>query len=477
MLFAFQSQYFSSDSAYFHVKHIEHIRDTGKPMLYDSLSYGGKSVLYPPLFHYILAFLSLFIPLVIVLKIIPALMLGLLAVIVYLLGIELTQDYRAAFFSATLTAFIPLLVSRTLNQVSVYTFILPLFFFMIYCFLKIKEKKSYLWYFIGLSLLFPFLHPNAFLFVLVLLFYVALLVSEGFTLSKIHKEALVFSALLIILLEFFFYRSALLEHGFGVLQGGIPAQFLPSVFQSVNVLEIFYHVGVATIVLGSFGVYSLLFRKREKHALLLVSVVLSTLLLLLFKLLDFFGGLLFLGVTLGVLSSIAFAHLFKYVSITKLAKYQSYLLLIFFVVVLVFSFLPSYYLANQVVTQSISDDEVISLLWIRDHTPKESVVLADVDEGNYINAIAQRKNIADISFLLAPDALVRLEDIKIMYLTFSEARALSLFRKYHVNYIYVSKETKQKYSFTKLIYTTNAQCFKKVQAYGTTEIYQILCST
>ena len=248
LIFSFQTEYLSSDDAYFHLRQIEHIVQSGRPLTLDPLSYGGRTILYPPLFHYFLAFFALFLPLSLVVKVVPAILLGILAVLAYALAKEITHDTKASFFAALVTGFIPLLVSETLNKVSVYALVLPLVFYMIYCFMKIKENTTYVWKFVILSFILPLVHPSAILLVLVLVFYILLVVSESFTLSILRREALVFSALVLMLLEFFFYKNALLEQGLMLFQGGVPSLLLSSFFQNVNVFLILYHLGILTLV-------------------------------------------------------------------------------------------------------------------------------------------------------------------------------------------------------------------------------------
>ncbi len=71
LYFAFQSPTFTSGDAYFTIRQVEHIRQTGLPIFEDALSYGGRTYIFPPLFHYVLAFFNLFLPITIVGKLIP----------------------------------------------------------------------------------------------------------------------------------------------------------------------------------------------------------------------------------------------------------------------------------------------------------------------------------------------------------------------------------------------------------------------
>ena len=116
LYFSLQTNYFSSDDAYFNIRHTNYIIENFKPIYYDELSYGGRYVLYPPLFHY---FLAIFILIPFALKIIPEILLASLVFFVYLIAKEITKDENAALFSALISAFIPLYISETLNQVSI----------------------------------------------------------------------------------------------------------------------------------------------------------------------------------------------------------------------------------------------------------------------------------------------------------------------------------------------------------------------
>ena len=106
--FSFQSSYFSSDEAYFNIRHTQYILDNVKPMSYDELSYSGRQIQYPPLFHYLLAVFSLIFPIAIVAKILPALFAVATSFVIYLISYEMTKDNVAALFSALFSSFIPI---------------------------------------------------------------------------------------------------------------------------------------------------------------------------------------------------------------------------------------------------------------------------------------------------------------------------------------------------------------------------------
>src|SRR3990167_7023349 len=79
---AFQNDYFSYDS-YFHIRQVDSIVNTGKPVFDDPLSQGGRFFLFSPVFHYIFALFSLLVPFEIIGKIIPNILYALLIPLSY----------------------------------------------------------------------------------------------------------------------------------------------------------------------------------------------------------------------------------------------------------------------------------------------------------------------------------------------------------------------------------------------------------
>jgi asparagine N-glycosylation enzyme membrane subunit Stt3 len=120
LYFVYQVEGFSSN-AYFHIREVESISDKGSLTRFDELSYGGREILYPPIFHYFLAFFDLFFPLNFVLKVIPELLISFLVIIVYKIAKEMTKDENSALLAALISGFVPLFIGNTLNQVSVYS--------------------------------------------------------------------------------------------------------------------------------------------------------------------------------------------------------------------------------------------------------------------------------------------------------------------------------------------------------------------
>ena len=82
---AFSIPNFTYES-YFHLRQVDNIINTGMPLYYDELSYGGRELLFPPFFHYFAAIFALIIPLELAAKILPNLLIASMPFIVYLIS-------------------------------------------------------------------------------------------------------------------------------------------------------------------------------------------------------------------------------------------------------------------------------------------------------------------------------------------------------------------------------------------------------
>src|SRR3989344_8386098 len=411
LYFVFQSKNFSSDEAYFHLRHINYILENNKILFYDDLSYGGRYVLYPPLFHIILAYITL--GSMLLLKIFPAVFASLLVFAVYFIAKYITNDKKTALFTSLLASFVPLYMTETLNNLSPYSLVIPLIFFMLYCLSKI-DNQIYLWLFIVSSLLLPFLHATAILFLLTILIYLVISKSEGLELTKLKKEAMLFSVAVIILIELIIFKKAFLQYGLDVIWQNIPVNIFADEFKSLNVFGIIFGVGIVQLIFGLFGLYYGLHKLKKRLVYMTSSLILG-------------------------------------------------------IFVLLLSIMPIYSISNKV--SPVFDQTIADMEWINNNVREDATVLAPLQEGNLIISLAKRKNVADSEFLLAPNALKRSEDIKIMYTVGSEAIALGLMHKYNINVIYESDNLDKIYGKYNLAYLNNKECFNEIMW----RIYEVRC--
>jgi len=465
LYFVFQSNNFSSDEAYFHLRHVNSILSEGKILFYDELSYGGRFVLYPPLFHMLLAYLTF--GNLLLLKILPALFASLMVFVAYAIAKYITNDTKTALFTSILASFVPLFIIETLNNLSPYSLVMLILFLLFYFLTRIKEI-NYLWYFILFILLLAFLHAAAFLFLLTILIYLIILNSENIPLEKIKKEVILLSVFIILLIGFIIYKKAFLQYGFGILWQNIPVNIFADEFKNLNVLDILFGVGLLPLIFGLIGLYYG-FKTKRRLVYMISSLILVIFMLLLFRLMPLTVGLMFLGVSLAIISSLAIKNIFDYFEQTKLFNYKRYFIYLFLLLVFVFGIIPTYNISTKVNT--IFDQTIDDMQWINKNLALNATVLAPVSEGNLVSAIAKRKNVADSEFLLAPNPFERYEDIKVIYTVGSEAIALNLIKKYDINYIYVSDNLDKIYENHNLNFLDDKNCFKEIKW----RIYEVRC--
>ncbi|MEK6862940.1 MAG: hypothetical protein AABW57_02135 [Nanoarchaeota archaeon] len=464
LYFAFSVQSFSSDESYFHFRLINYIIEHKLPMFHDNLSYGGSNIYYPQLFHILLALFS-FIPYF--LKIFPAIIASSLVIVVYLIAKKITNDDVSSLLTAFLAAFIPIEIRNSVNQISIYSFIVPLILISYLCLINLEQKK-YFNLFLVLSFLLPLIHTSSLLFIFSLLFYFILSNTESLFISRYKKEVMMFSFFLILLINFLIYKGVFLQYGINVIWQNIPSSLFSEYFKGLNVLEAIYLTGVLPIIFGSFGIFLGLFKEKNDSIILLTAAILTTLFLLSIKILNLQTGLLFLTVFLVIVSSLTISKIYSYLSLTKFSKFKKYVSLIIVLLIVGLSFIPSYFVAKSLPNY---DPQVKSFQWINENTEKNSTILVPFEIGNILTAIAERKNVMDNNFLLAKNTEERFQDVNLVYNTFSKIKALEALRKYDVRYIYVDDYVKDKYKIKGIRYIDDEKCFEEIK----NDVYKIVC--
>jgi len=464
LYFAFSIDSFSSDESYFHYRLINYIKENKSPMFYDEFSYGGSKVFYPQLFHVILALLS-FIPYF--LKIIPAIFSSSLVIIIYLISKKITNHENSSLLTAFLAAFIPLEIKTNVNQISIYSLLIPVILLLYLCLINIEEKK-YFNLFLILSFLLSLIHPASLFFILSLIFYLILSNTESLFISKYKREIMTFSSFLILIINFLIYKNEFLKYGFDIIWQNIPNSLFSSYFQNINVLEAIYLIGLLPIILGSLGIFFGLFKEKDDPIILLTSAILTTLLLLSMKILNIQIGFLFLSIFMTIISSLTILKIYNYLSLTKFSGLKKSITFIILISVLILSIIPSYFAANSLPNY---DPQINSFKWIKDNTLNNSTILAPMELGNILTANSERKNVMDTNFLLARNTEERFNDINIIYNSFSKIKALESLRKYNVNYIYFDDYAKKKYEIDKIRYIDDEKCFKEIK----NDVYKVIC--
>ena len=466
---AFSTPGFSGDDAYWNIRQIEHIRATGMPLYDDPLSYGGRTFVFSPVFHYIIAASTLVLPVEFAAKVMPNLFATLLILIIFGIVRRLSKHDGVALFTAIFSAFVPVWFAQTINTLSIATFAVPLLFFVVYAFLRIQEQRWRYFYLIGL-ILFSFTHPLVLLFVLGLMIYLILILVERLHIDRTEMEITLFSIFFVLWSQFLLYKKFILAHGPGVVWQNIPPDLLSTLFQDITILTAIYQIGILPVLYGVFVVYRYLFRRRHKMTYFLIAFTLAAVLLLWFRLIPLLVGLILLGMFLLVLFSKWVDFYLKYVHTTRFHKLQPLLVLSLIIAFILTSILPAWLGAWNVQSEAISPEGLRAYKWIQEQTLPSSVVIAAVSDGHRVTALTEKKNVIDNHFLLKRDAKQRLHDVKRVLTTTFSVEAINLMDRYGSEVILLSPQAKRELKIDTLAYAPS-RCFAIVYDEGGYEVF------
>ncbi|MBD3249757.1 hypothetical protein GF336_06955 [Candidatus Woesearchaeota archaeon] len=468
LYFEFQPENFNYDS-YDTLRQINHIKDTGLPLIKDSLSFGGKTNIFSPIHPYILAIINIPLPDTIVFKLLPNLIASSIIIITYLISKKITNSENIALTASFISAFIPIYLSETINSISIYSLVIPLMFFTLYLLMDSKKTNSA----IICILLLSILHPSSLIFAASIIIYMLLAKLEHIKLERSETELFLFSIFLTVFTQLIIYRQALLAHGPLVIWQNIPSQILSSYFTPLSILEAIITIGVIPFSAGIYTIYNYLLKRKDKSLYLLISFAMSSLILLWLKLIDPEAGYIILGITMAILSAKTLKDANIYLKKTLFSDYKKHLLLVMLIVFILSSITASFYITMESISDSPDNAEIDALLWLRENSEENSTILATPEQGHLITAVAERKNIVDSNFLLTENPSQRLEDIERMFKTPYKIEAIDLLNKYSTDYIFFSEKAKQEYNIDRLRYI-DGECFEKVYE-DNILIYQSLC--
>lgn len=471
--YAFQTPYFLDNEDYLTSRQVEHISSTGVPIMYDELSYGGRTYIGSPVFYYILALFNLAIPLVTVCKVVINIFASSLVIVVYLTAYELSKSRNAALFSAFISGFIPVFFKTTFNSLSIYSLVFPLLFFCAYCFLKI-EKQGYIYLYLISLFLLTLLSPIVLLLIICFAFYVFLLKLDRMKQNRAELEVILFSIFFVIWFLFIVYKKAFLFHGYSVIWQNVPKEMLKNYFGGITILGAIYQIGSIPILYATYAVLQHMYKPKYRTSCFFSSFAFSTVILLWLRLIEPHIGL----ICLGIISVLLFAHFYKfsfqYWKHTHFARFRYILFLSFLFSLILSSVLPSLSYADKAVKNTISDEEMAVLKWLDLNSEKNAAILAPLSQGHLVTGIAKRKNIADDNFLLIKDAGERYDDIGKIYTAMFETEALRVMSKYRISYILLTEEAKSKFGIEELSYASDPKCFTLVYN-KTMKVYESKC--
>ena len=204
---------------------------------------------------------------------------------------------------------------------------------------------------------------------------------------------------------------------------------------------------------------------------MLSAMIITDFVLLFMKMISFKVGVMFLGILISIVAAIGFDRLLRYVDLTKFAKVKPLIMVALIAGILLTTLLPSYFAAKSLINNTLTEQEVSALTWIKQNTPEDSIILANVDEGNYVLEIANRRNVLDSMFLLAPN---RYSDVYELFNTESLVKALNIIDKYNIDYVYFSNRADRDYKNNAMKYIDD-NCFAEMYSNELAKVYKVAC--
>ncbi|GIU68875.1 MAG: hypothetical protein KatS3mg002_0111 [Candidatus Woesearchaeota archaeon] len=471
IIIAFQTPLFNYE-AYFSLRQIENIKETGFPTYNDPLSYGGKIQLFTPLNYYILTLFSLIIPEDIVAKIIPNIFASLLIIVAYFMALKITKNPKIGLITGFMTGFIPILFFD-INRISTDYFSTLIIFSIIYCLFKINERK-YIDYSLILMFILVLTTPLALILILGLLFYLLLSKLENNYIELKELEIILFFTFLTTWINLLIFKNALLTHGIMVIWQNMPTEVISRFFSNLTLLETFYTISIIPLLLGIYGFYLAFNEEKNREVMILTGFGIAVFLLMWFRLLNLITSIFLLSVTLVIISSFSLKRINGLIEISKFHKYKKLFILLFIVLFILTSTIPSIILGMEKSKETPKLEDIVVLQWAEKNTPKTAVIAGTLEEGHLITYYAKRKNIADNRFLLVQNIDQRIEDINKIYATRFQIESISILNKYNSKYILLTDYARKKYNIDK-IYYINEDCFQEIVYSKNTTLYMNKC--
>lgn len=459
---------FPNYESYYSIRQVEHIQDTGMPLINDPLSYQGRSTFSNPLSYYIFTLFSFFTPLLILFKY-GGIVLSLIA---YYLIFHISHSmYKKPWISLLLVSIAllnPTVFGAHLNTLIPSSIFIILFLLLIKFFFD-KNHTA----FVIVVILATLTSPFSLVLVLGFFFYFLLLKLETLRSKTSELELLFFSAIFIIWFNLISYKKLLFMFGSHSLWQSIPFEIQSTLFSQLSITQALNLVGIIPLALGIYGIYSSLFEKRNRKVLFIISFALSFGILTWLGFLPFIEGLVYIIFSFVLVSGHSIVQIQSFFNKT-ITPWLSKVLVVVVLIISAISFSTVFIFQDAYVELAPSEDEIETAITIGKYVPRGETVISHIKHGHLISTLSSRKNYYDEHFVLAPQSQQRYVDARKIFLSQSQASVLSLLLNYDVSYIWVSDLTRSTYPTTTSLFE-ESECFDKIFSTETTEVYKVSC--
>lgn len=461
-----------SYNSYYEYRYIENFHQKFTPLIHDDLSYGGRTFFVNIFYYMFISIISFIIPALILLKY-ASVFLGLLAIyIIYKILSRLFSNKSIALSMSILAALLPTLFTSYFNSFSSGLLFWVLLLCTIYYYPDIeqaKKSKGFLISFIFLTLISPY----SLLVIIGFLVYFLILRIESLPVKKSTLEIFLFMILFNIWYHLIFYKTALTRFGLSVLWQNMPDLLIQTTYQKLTLTSALLFIGIVPAILSLFGLYHVLFTKRNRLLLLVSSLMIVFCITLAIGIIPLYDGLIFLISTLIILGANGLNFILNYLKNTLFPK-SRILIVILIIFLSLFNLIPVINSVDSIKNNSPNEDEILTMEFIKNNIPEHEIILGDVEEGHFITSQSERKNFYDTNFFLLPTADQRFRDAKNIFLSQSLAAVINQMNYYDITYIYISKKTRERYQGSSFLMENN-DCFETIFETETTKVFKRKC--
>ncbi len=433
--------------SYYHTRISQTISKQG-PLTYDELSFAGRDYLFNP-FHYILAFLNLFLDFNLIARLLP-LILGILSVLFfYLILKRLDLDLEKRFLICAILILSPIFI-YSFTVLNYHSFVILLLLLAFYSF-TLKTKTCF-WLtallLIAASLFNPF---SALIGILALLCY-----------SSSIKNLKRFYPIMILFLLFCtaYYLPVYYSNGLPhfVLNGGRIESFVSDIGGKIG-------FSIFSLILAFIGFIGLYNKKRLPLYFIFIAAIGAS-----FYFNSYFNP--YLNFALCIFAGNAFFILIK-------RKWSSLIIRNFSIIIIICGLLFSPISYINVFSASLPNQQIAgSLEWLEANSNKKDIIFSSQDKGFWIEYFAKRPVMMDSLFLYAPELDERLKDSRDIFNSYRLSETKNLLDKYNIKYIWIDQEMKQQIWEGKktglLFLFRNNETFKNIYNKNGIEVWQVL---
>ncbi|MFW6230614.1 MAG: hypothetical protein ACOC32_01170 [Nanoarchaeota archaeon] len=476
LYFAFQTPEFSDDSSYFVLKQIEHIRETGLPIL-ETERNTGDMLLFPPAYYYVLSFFTFFMPATIAAKVVPNIFAATTIFLVYLLSMRFTRNQNASLFAATLSGFIPVFFLQTFNSISIFTLVVPLVLLSFYAFLMIGTSDKYIGVYIFSVIILSFTHPAVFFVVLGQIIYFIFVKVEGLQYKNVEQEVIIVSLFIVLWSQFLIFKNAFLFHGPSIIWQNAPTQILSQYFRSITIVESIALIGIIPTFAGVSMFFQYVRDRKSKFMFFFLSYAMPLFILLWMQLIRPMAGLILLSSVLIVVLSKYYQNLTGFIEKTKFSRFKTVIIIGVLLMVYLTSVSPTFALMNEKINDAPSQEKVQLLRWMKNSSKESEMIMAPYQEAFFVEYYSGRSTVLNMNFLMVQNVDQVVDDIREFYTTYSLIDAIQILDRYDVDYVYISDSVLTRYGVQSLRVAENDQCFEELFAgQSKNKIYEVTCS-